>query len=139
MGRIYLYVPPEEYPEVAASGACWDDHSKRWYIGSDMEQAPFSRWSGEAGDTEFALVSDDALVASAQTVCVCVKCYERIEVICIYFESGIDLETDELLMQFTVSNIWASCVGQVTDRIIKGSCSRRILRARAAEAASVPR
>jgi hypothetical protein len=70
-----------------------------------MEPAPFSRWSGDAGDTEFALVSDDALVASAQTVCV--KCRERIEVICLYCESGTDLETDELLMQFTVSNIWA--------------------------------
>jgi hypothetical protein len=41
-----------------------------------MEPAPFSRWSGEAGDAEFALVSDAALVASAQTVCV--KCRERI-------------------------------------------------------------
>jgi hypothetical protein len=39
MERIFLYVPPEEYAEVKASGACWDDDSKRWYIRSDMGPA----------------------------------------------------------------------------------------------------
>jgi hypothetical protein len=37
MDRIYLYVSPEEYPEVKASGASWDDASKSWYIGDGME------------------------------------------------------------------------------------------------------
>jgi Domain of unknown function (DUF5710) len=105
MERIYLYVPPEEYAEVKASGACWDDTSKLWYIGGDREPAPFSRWSGEAGEAEFALTSDEALVASAQTACV--NCHERMEVICIYCERGIDAETGEPMTRFTVSNIWA--------------------------------
>jgi hypothetical protein len=37
MDRIYLYVSPEEYPEVKASGASWDDASKSWSIGDGME------------------------------------------------------------------------------------------------------
>jgi hypothetical protein len=43
MDRIYLFVSPEEYPEVKASGACWDESSKSWYIGEGMEPARFSR------------------------------------------------------------------------------------------------
>jgi hypothetical protein len=104
MEKIYLYVPPEEYAEVKASGACWDDHSKRWYIGGDMESAAFSRWSGEAGEAEFAITSDEALVATAHAACV--KCHERIEVICVFCESGVDSETGEEMRRFTVSNIW---------------------------------
>ncbi len=40
MERIHLYVPPEEYAQVKASGAFWDDESKRWYIGRDMVSMP---------------------------------------------------------------------------------------------------
>jgi hypothetical protein len=105
MERIYLFVPPEEYAEVEACGACWDDTSKSWYIPSDREAAPFARWSGEAGDTEFAIISDQALVASAFTACV--SCHERIEVICLYCESGTDCAMDQPMTQFTVSNIGA--------------------------------
>jgi hypothetical protein len=47
MDRIYLFVSPEEYPEVKASGACWDDASKSWYIDEGMEPARFSRWLEE--------------------------------------------------------------------------------------------
>jgi hypothetical protein len=50
MERIYLSVSPEEYPEVKASGACWDDASKSWYIGQGMATAMFSRWLGEEQD-----------------------------------------------------------------------------------------
>ena len=39
MERIYLYVPREEYAEVKASGARWDDHSKRWYVDRAMVSA----------------------------------------------------------------------------------------------------
>jgi hypothetical protein len=37
----------------------------------------------------------------------CVKCHERMEVICICGESGTDIEVDEPITQFTVSNVWA--------------------------------
>jgi hypothetical protein len=50
MERIYLSVSPEEYPEVKASGACWDDASKSWYIGQGMAPAMFSRWLEEEQD-----------------------------------------------------------------------------------------
>ena len=117
MDRIYLYVPPEEYAEVKASGACWDDHSKRWYIGADMAPAKFSRWlGGEEGEAEFAIESDEALVAAAQTACL--KCHARIEVICIYCESGIDCDMGEPMWQFTVSNIWAM------DSVLAGQLER---------------
>jgi hypothetical protein len=36
-----------------------------------------------------------------------VACREQIEVICIYCESGTDMEMDEPLSQVTLSNIWA--------------------------------
>jgi hypothetical protein len=106
MDRIYLYVPPEEYAEVKASGASWDDHSKCWYIPADMAPVKFSRWLGDdENEAEFGIASGEANVAAAQASCL--KCHERIEVICIYCESGTDSETGEPMTQFTVSNIWA--------------------------------
>ena len=106
MEQIFLYVSPEEYAEVKASGACWDDHSKRWYIRRDMPPANFSRWLGdEEGEAEFGVTSDEALVASAQAPCL--KCHESIEVICIYCDSGTDSETGEPMTHFTLSNVWA--------------------------------
>jgi Domain of unknown function (DUF5710) len=107
MDRIYLSVSPEEYAEVKASGACWDDASKRWYIGEGMAPATFSRWLGEdQGEAPFGLASEEAFVASARTSCV--NCLEEIEVICIYCESGVDTEIGHALTRFTVSNIWAA-------------------------------
>jgi hypothetical protein len=115
MERLYLYVAPEEYAEVKASGACWDDDRKCWYIREEMAPAAFSRWLGDAGaeggvgdegaEAEFGITSDEALVAAAQASCV--KCHERIEVICIYCESGTDCEIGEPMTQFTLSNVWA--------------------------------
>jgi len=108
VNRIYLYVPPEEYAEAKASGACWDDASKRWYTPRDRVSPKLSRWLGDEEDpgdeSEFGITSDEAFVASAQTLCV--NCHERMEVICIYGESGTDTEMDEPITQFTVSNIW---------------------------------
>ena len=108
MNRIYLYVPPEEYAEVKAAGACWDDASKRWYTPRDQVSANLSRWLGDEenprSEAEFAITSDEAFVASAQTLCV--NCHERMEVICIYGESGVDSEMGEPITRFTVSNIW---------------------------------
>jgi len=37
----------------------------------------------------------------------CLACHERIEVICIYCESGADSETGEPMTRFTMSNIRA--------------------------------
>jgi hypothetical protein len=113
MERIFLYLSPEEYAEAKALGACWDDHSKRWYILRDMPPAKFSRWLGEEeGEAEFGVESDEALVASARASCL--KCRERIEVICIYCESGTDSETGEPMTQFTLSNIGAMDGGLAT-------------------------
>src|ERR1700685_2110499 len=109
MQRIYLYVPPEEYAEAKASGACRDEPSKRWYVDHEVSASvALSRWMGEGelgSEAEFGITSDQAFVASAQTVCV--NCHEKIEVICIYGESGTDIEMDEALSQFAMSNIWS--------------------------------
>ncbi len=106
MEQIFLHVPPEEYAEVKGSGACWDDHSKRWFVPGDTAPASFSRWLGdEEGEAEFGATSDEAFVASAQASCL--TCHERIEVICIYCESGTDSEIGDPMTQVTVSSVWA--------------------------------
>jgi len=103
MDRIYLYVPPEEYAEVKASGAFWDDESKRWYVPQGPVPASLSRWLGEEDDAQFGIESDEAFVAAAHIACS--NCRETIEVLCIYCHSGRDLETGEALERFTLSNI----------------------------------
>jgi hypothetical protein len=104
--RIYLQVPPEEYPEVKAAGAFWDDHSKVWYIESNVPSTAFSRWlESTQGESEYGITSDEAYVALAQTTCL--QCGETIEVICIHCESGTDAVTGDSMTRFTVSNIWA--------------------------------
>jgi hypothetical protein len=106
MDRIYLFVSPEEYLEVQASGACWDDTSKSWYIGEDLEAARFSRWlREEEGETPFGIVSEEAFVASS--LAPCFRCGIEIEVVCIHCKSGIDTETGNPIADFTISNIWA--------------------------------
>ena len=106
MDRIYLSVSPEEYPEVKASGARWDDASKSWYIDEGMEPARFSRWLGEdEGEAPFGIVSEEAFVASVRSACV--RCGNDIEVVCIYCKSGVDTEIGDPLVDFTVSNVWA--------------------------------
>jgi hypothetical protein len=106
MDRIYLFVSPEEYPDVQASGACWDDASKSWYIGEGMEPARFSRWLGEEeGEAPFGIVSEEAFVASASSPCM--RCGIEIEFVCIYCKSGVDAETSDPIADFTMSNIWA--------------------------------
>jgi uncharacterized protein DUF5710 len=106
MDRIYLHVPPEEYAEVKGAGASWDNHSKVWYIESNVPSTAFSRWlEGTQGEAEFGITSDEAYVASAQTACM--QCGVTIEVICIYCQSGTDMETGDSMARFTVSNIWA--------------------------------
>jgi len=104
MERTYLYVSPEEYAEVKASGACWDDRSKSWYIDKNMAPATFARWLRNDA-AAFNITSDEAFVARAQVSCV--MCRKIIHVICIHCSRGIDGETDERLAQFTVSNIGA--------------------------------
>jgi hypothetical protein len=106
MDRTYLYVSPEDYPEISATGAHWDDAAKSWYILGDMAPAAFSRWLGEEQeDAAFGLSSDEAYVACAQSTCV--NCHRSIEVICLYCDSAIDADLDEPLAQVTASNIWA--------------------------------
>ncbi len=55
------------------------------------------------GEGRFEIVSADAYVASTEVVCW--KCAHDIEVICIYCESGVDV--DEPMSRFTVSTIWS--------------------------------
>jgi hypothetical protein len=106
MDRIYLFVSPEEYPEVKASGACWDESSKSWYIGEGMEPARFSRWLGAGQDNApLGIVSEEAFVAAARSACV--RCGHDIEVVCIYCKSGVDTEIGDPIADFTVFDIWA--------------------------------
>ena len=60
-------------------------------------------YDGAHWDAEFEVTSKDAYVASTEVTCW--KCNHNIEVICIYCESGVDV--DEPLTCFTVSTIWA--------------------------------
>ncbi|TLZ37867.1 MAG: hypothetical protein E6K23_16870 [Gammaproteobacteria bacterium] len=114
--RLYLYVPPEEKGEVQALGASWDAESSCWYIGAGDDRARFWEWLPEPGqgpgDEEFSITSEAAYVAAATVACW--KCRSRIEVICIYCESGTVL--GEPLSQFTVSSI----------RAIDGTLARRL-------------
>jgi hypothetical protein len=104
MDRTYLYVPPEEYAEVKALGAHWNDRSKCWYVRCGESLAEFSQWLADDGtDEEFAITSDQAHVAATSVSCW--KCHAKIEVICIYCESGS--VSDEPLERFTVSEVWA--------------------------------
>ena len=100
MERIYLDVRPEDYAGVEAAGASWDGDSKRWYIQRDAASDRFSRWLGEGEEAAFGIASDEAFVASARTACV--KCHDEIEVICIYCDSGTDVEMGEPIARFTV-------------------------------------
>jgi hypothetical protein len=52
---------------------------------------------------EFEVISTEAYVAATEVACW--KCRRNIEVICIYCETGVDV--DEHLTCFTVSTIWA--------------------------------
>jgi hypothetical protein len=104
--RIYLHVQPDEYPEVKAAGASWDEQLKVWYITGTVPSAAFARWLEDSGDeAEFGITSDEAYVASAEIPCS--QCGETIDVICIHCLSGADNETGESMTRFTVSNIWA--------------------------------
>jgi Domain of unknown function (DUF5710) len=103
MDRTYLFVPPEEYPELQLLGAHWDGTSKRWYIDPDDPPARFSKWLSVEDHDGFNIVSSQAYVAA--TTIPCEQCRASMEVICIYCESGF--VSDEPLTQFTVCNIWA--------------------------------
>jgi hypothetical protein len=105
MDRTYLYVAPHEYAEVKASGALWDEQSKRWYLSDGLAARQFSKWLDEQDEAEFGISCHQALVASAQVACI--QCQHPIEVITIYCDSGIDSETGEQLANVTVSGIWA--------------------------------
>jgi Domain of unknown function (DUF5710) len=106
MDRIYLYVPPEDYAEAKAAGARWDDPSKRWYTVGRPVAPALARWLDEAGaEPVYVVRSDEAYVAS--TGMFCVNCRDHIEVICLYCESGTDLEMNEPVSQVTLSNVWA--------------------------------
>ena len=116
MQHVYLYVPPEEYAQVEAFGACWDEACKRWYIRPGEERVAFSQWLGDA-DGELAITSDEAYVAAAHVACV--KCGERTEVIALYCERGIEAGMEEPLRQIMLSHIWGMDGGlerQLADR-----------------------
>jgi len=105
VNRTYLYVSPEEYTEVEVSGAHWDDRSKCWYVDANEDTAKFAKWlPDERSEDEFTIASNEAFVASANIACW--QCHHRIEVICVYCESGT--VCDEPLTRFTVSNLWAT-------------------------------
>lgn len=84
MDRTYLYVAPKEYAEVKASGALWDEQSKRWYLSDGIATRQFSRWLDEQDETGFGISCDQAVVAAAQVACI--QCQHPIEVITIHCE-----------------------------------------------------
>jgi hypothetical protein len=103
MNRTYLFVPPEENAEVQALGALRDTQSKCWYIDSGQDPTRFSKWLPDAAeDEEFRIVADQAYVASATVPCL--GCKRKIEIICIFCESGA--VSGEPMTQFTVSSPW---------------------------------
>jgi hypothetical protein len=111
--RTYLFVPPEESPQVQALGAHWDDDIKRWYIDADQASTEFAKWlpgTNEAGapyDSPlgelFTIISDQAYVAAVTAPCQ--HCNSNIEVISIHCGSG--RASGEPLTRFTVSHISA--------------------------------
>jgi hypothetical protein len=104
MERIYLFVPPEEYAQVRALGATWDDELKCWYIDADADQAAFRAWLDvEDGDEEWGITSNQAHVASAKIPCP--NCRATMAVICLFCEKGFSGGQEVDL--FTPSNIWA--------------------------------
>jgi len=105
MDRNYLFVTPEEYAEVQASGALWDDQSKRWYISGGMAARPFSQWLDEQDETEFGISCNQALEVSAHVACL--LCQQPIEVITVFCELGIDSETGDAIADVTLSSTWA--------------------------------
>jgi hypothetical protein len=100
MQRTYLFVPPEERAEVAALGAQWDSHQKRWYV-DGAPSSSLARWSSIAEEDEYSIISSDAYVAS--TCIPCPHCAQETEVIGIHCTRGTVL--DEPLERFTVSDI----------------------------------
>lgn len=118
MKRTYLYVAPEEYGEVRAAGASWDGVSKRWYVVGDAGLGACARWldgvdaaegtdgtDGADAEEEFTLVSEEAYVVVGSVVCG--ECGEETEVICLYCDSALDVESGQEFEAVTVSNVWA--------------------------------
>jgi hypothetical protein len=121
MDRTYLFVPPEEYPELQLLGAHWDGISMRWYIGPDDPSARFAKWLSVVDDEGFNIASSEAYVAVATISCE--QCRASIEVICIYCENG--LVSDEPLTRFTVCNVWAMDE-ELTRQLLPWSTFRRL-------------
>ncbi|HEY7930217.1 MAG TPA: DUF5710 domain-containing protein [Steroidobacteraceae bacterium] len=108
MGRIDLFVAPEEYDQVRALGASWDQRSKCWYIDSATPEARFAGWLPDAAaqglaDTDCLIESPEAFVARAHTDCC--RCGCDIEVVCLYCRSGA--VAGERLESFRVQCVWA--------------------------------
>jgi hypothetical protein len=101
MERTYLYVPFEEHDDARRQGALWDADAKCWYISANEAPSRFRRWLGLEVSDQYAIVSDQAYIACAQTSCCC--CAATIEVICVYCNSG--LIDGERYRSFSVSNI----------------------------------
>lgn len=108
MHRIDLFVTPEEYGEVRALGACWDQHRKCWYINAAASDRRFVRWlpeaaPGDESDSDFLIESSEAFVACGRSVCR--RCHHGIDVVCLY--CGCGTVDGELLETFRVQGVWA--------------------------------
>jgi len=108
MSRIDLFVAPEDYSQVRALGACWDQRSKCWYIDAAHPDPRFAAWLPEAAaaqfpDEEFLVESAEAFVACASAVCR--RCRQSMQVVCIYCRSGT--VSGEPLEAFRLQCVWA--------------------------------
>src|SRR6185312_4326436 len=91
MNRMHLFVAPEDYPQVRALGACWDQQAKCWYIDAAMSRERFGAWLPDAEaqggpGTDFFIESPEAYIARAATACR--RCRRSIEVVCLYCRRG---------------------------------------------------
>jgi hypothetical protein len=108
MNRIDLFVSPEDYPQVRALGACWDQRSKCWYVDSAISDGRFAAWLSDVATedvqgSDFIVESVEAFVARAQTDCC--RCRRCIEVVCLYCRHGT--VSGEPLQAFRVQRVWA--------------------------------
>lgn len=108
MSRIDLFVAPEDYPQVRALGACWDQRSKCWYIDAAKPDNRFAAWLPEAAalelpDEQFLIESAEAFVACASTPCW--RCRQSMQVVCLYCRRGT--VSGEPLEAFRVHCVWA--------------------------------
>ena len=58
--RIYLNCPFDDKEECKELGGRWDGDEKRWYITSEMDSEPFSKWIEDGDQSKNTIQGDIA-------------------------------------------------------------------------------